>query len=60
LTVEYLKVLLATAEEMFTTASTLPERASREEALQLVRTYVSSIALLINAIELGPKARPKR
>ena len=39
---------MAPAEE-----STLPEAASRDNALQMVRAYVSNIALLMNAIELG-------
>jgi hypothetical protein len=60
MTVEYLKVLLATAEEMLTIASTLPEGASREDALQMVRAYVSNIALLMNAVELGLKDRLSR
>jgi hypothetical protein len=33
MTIEYLQVLLATAEEMVTTASTPPEGAGRDEAL---------------------------
>jgi hypothetical protein len=41
MTVEYLKMLLATAEEMLATASALPESASRDEALQMVRAYTS-------------------
>ena len=57
MTIEYLKELLATAEEMLAMASTLPETASRDDALQLVRAYVSNIALLMNAVELGLKAR---
>jgi hypothetical protein len=57
MTIEYLQVLLATAEEMVTTASTLPEGAGRDEALQMVRTYVSSIALLMNAVEPRLKAK---
>jgi hypothetical protein len=56
--VEYLKVLLATAEKMLTAASTLPESASRDEALQMVRAYVSNVALLMNAVERGLKAKP--
>jgi hypothetical protein len=56
---EYLKVLLAAAEEMLTSASNLPESASRTEALQMVRAYISNIALLMNAIELGLKAKGK-
>jgi hypothetical protein len=55
MTVEYLQVLLATAEEMLATASTLPEGASRDDALQMVRAYVSNIALLMNAVELSLK-----
>jgi hypothetical protein len=52
-------VLLATAEKMLTAASTLPESASRDEALQMVRAYVSNVALLMNAVELGLKAKAK-
>jgi hypothetical protein len=59
MSVEYLKVLLATAEEMLATANTLPDSASRDSALQMVRAYVSNIALLMNAIELGLKSKPK-
>ena len=55
--VEYLRVLMATAEEMLTMASNLPEGADRDNALQMVRAYVSNIALLMNAVELGLKAR---
>jgi hypothetical protein len=55
--VEYLRVLMATAEEMLTVASNLPESADRDNALQMVRAYVSNIALLMNAVELGVKAR---
>jgi hypothetical protein len=54
----YLKVLLAAAEEMLISASNLPESSSRTDALQMVRAYVSNIALLMNAIELGLKAKP--
>jgi len=39
MTVEYLQVLLATAEEMLATACTLPEGVSRDDALQMVRAY---------------------
>jgi len=56
-TVEYLQVLLATAEEMLATASTLPESADRDDALQMVRAHVSNIALFMTAIELGLKAK---
>ena len=59
MSVEYLKLLLSAAEEMLTTASTLPESTGRQEALQMVRAYVSSIALLMNAIEIGLKAKNK-
>ena len=59
MSVEYLTVLLATAEEMIATASTFPESTSRNDALQMVRAYVSNIALLLNAIEPGLKAKPK-
>ena len=59
MTVEYLKVLLATAEEMLAMASSLPESASRDDALQMVRVYVSNIALVMNAVELGLKAKAK-
>ena len=58
--VEYLQVLMATAEEMLVTASTLPESASRNDALQMVRAYLSNIALLMNAVEGGLKARVSR
>ena len=51
MTVEYLKVLLATAEEVLAMASTLPENAGRDDALQMVRAYVSNVALFMNAIE---------
>ena len=57
--VDYLRVLMATAEEMLSMASNLPESADRDNALQMVRAYVSNIALLMNAIEVGPKAKPK-
>ena len=55
--VEYLRVLMATAEEMLTMASNLPESADRDNGLQMVQAYVSNIALLMNAVELGLKAR---
>ena len=42
MTVEYLKVLLATAEEMLAMASTLPESAGRDDALQMVRALGES------------------
>jgi hypothetical protein len=58
MTVEYLQVLLATAEQMLATASALPESTGRDDALQMVQAYVSNIALLMNAIELGLKAKP--
>ena len=51
MTVKYLKVLLATAGEMLAMASTLPESAGRDDALQMVRAYVSNVALFMNAIE---------
>jgi hypothetical protein len=57
MTDEYLQVLLATAEEMLATASALPESAGRDDAVQMVRAYVSNIALLMNAVELGLKAK---
>jgi len=57
MTVEYLAVLMKTAEDMLAAASILPESASRDDALQMVRAYVSNIALLMNAVELGLKAR---
>jgi hypothetical protein len=57
MSIEYLKVLLAAAEEMLSTLSTLPESTSRDDALQMVRVYVSNIALVMNAVELGLKAR---
>ena len=60
MTVEYLAVLMKTAEDMLAAASILPESASRDDALQMVRAYVSSIALLMNAVELGLKARVSR
>jgi hypothetical protein len=60
MTIEYLKVLLAAAGEMLSTLSTLPESASREDALQMVRAYLSNIALLMNAVELGLKAGVSR
>jgi hypothetical protein len=49
---------LATAEVMLTTAGALPEGATRDDALQMVRAYISNIALLMNAIEVGLKAKP--
>jgi hypothetical protein len=58
--IEYLKMLLATAEEMLSTVSTLPESASRDDALQMVRAYLSNIALLMNAVDLGLKAQVSR
>jgi hypothetical protein len=57
---EYLRVLMATAEETLLTASTLPESASRNDALQMVRAYLTKIALLMNAVELGQNARASR
>ena len=57
MTLEYLQTLLTTAEDMLATASTLPEGASRDDALLTVRAYVSNIALLIDAVELGLKAK---
>ena len=60
MTIEYLKVLLAAAEEMLSTLSTLPESVSREDALQMVRAYLSNIALLMDAVELGLKAGVSR
>ena len=59
MSIEYLQVLLATAEEMLATAGALPESAGRDDALQMVRAYVSNIAILMNAIELGLKAKAK-
>ena len=59
MSIEYLKGLLATAEEMLSTASALPQSASRDNAIQMVRAYVSNIALLMNAIELDLKAKPR-
>jgi hypothetical protein len=60
MTIEYLKVLLAAAGEMLSTLSTLPESDSREDALQMVRAYLSNIALLMDAVELGLKAGVSR
>jgi hypothetical protein len=60
MTIEYLKVLLAAAGEMLSTLSTLPESDSREDALQMVRAYLSNIALLMDAVELGLKASVSR
>ena len=57
MSVEYLKLLLSAAEEMLTTVSTLPESTGRQEALQMVGAYVSSIALLMNAIEFDLQAK---
>ena len=57
--VEYLKVLMATAEEMLTMASNLPQSPGRNDALQMVKAYVSNIALLMNAIELGLKPKQR-
>jgi hypothetical protein len=56
--IEYLRELLATAEVMLTTAGALPEGGTRDDALQMVRAYISNIALLMNAIELSLKAKP--
>ena len=56
MSVEYLKALLATAEEMLTMASTLPEGASRDEALQMIQDYLLDIGRLMNAIEIALKA----
>jgi hypothetical protein len=36
---------------MLATASTIPESAGRDDAVQMVRAYISNIALLMNAIE---------
>jgi hypothetical protein len=58
MTVEYLQMLLATAEQMLATASALPESAGRDDALQMVRAYLSNIALLMNATELSLRAKP--
>jgi len=60
MSVEYLKVLLATAEEMLATANTFPESAGRDDALEMVRAYISNIALLMNAIEPDLKTKPQR
>jgi hypothetical protein len=57
--VEYLQVLMATAEEMIATITILPESVGRDNALQMVRGYVSNIALLMDAIELGLEAKLK-
>jgi hypothetical protein len=57
MSIEYLMELLATAEEMIATASTLPKSANRDEAIQTIRAYISNIALLMNALELGLKAK---
>jgi hypothetical protein len=54
--VEYLKALLATAEEMLATAGTLPTGAGRDEAHRMVQDYILDIERLMNAIELGLKA----
>ena len=53
--VEYLKTLLATAEQMLATAGTLPDDAGRDQALQMVRDYVFDIERLMNAVELALK-----
>jgi hypothetical protein len=57
MSVEYLKALLAMAEEMLATTSRLPSGPDRNEAVQMLRRYISDIALLMNAIEIGLKAR---
>ena len=57
--IEYLRALMATAEEMIATITILPESAGRDNALQMIRGYVSNIALLMDAIELGLEAKPK-
>lgn len=54
--VEYLKALLATAEQMLATAGTLQDGAGRDQALQLVRDCFFDIERLMNAVELGLKA----
>ena len=56
MTIEYLRALLATAQEMLTMAGTLPAGADRDEALQMVRDYLFDIDRLMNAIELALKA----
>ena len=60
MTVEYLQALLATAEDMLATTTTLPTGANRDEAIQMIREYVSSIALLMNAIEIRLNAKVTR
>jgi hypothetical protein len=53
MTVEYLKALLVTAEEMLTTAGALPKGPARDQAVQMVQDYIFSIERLISAIELA-------
>ena len=60
MSIEYLQVLLATAEEMLATASGLPESAGRDDALQMVRVYLSNIALLMNAVGAWPEGSDLR
>jgi hypothetical protein len=59
MSVEYLKALLAMAEEMLATASRLPSGPDRNEAVQILRRYISDFAVLMNAIEIGLKAKVK-
>ena len=56
MSIEYLKALLATAEEMLATAGTLPDGAGRDQALQMVRDYLFDVERLMNAVELALKA----
>ena len=60
MSIEYLQALLATAEDMLATASSLPDGARRDDGLQMVRAYLSNIALLMTAVELGLKAGVSR
>ena len=57
MTVEYVKTLLAMAEDMLAIATTLPSGPTRTDAVQTIRDYVANIALLINAIEIGLKEK---
>jgi hypothetical protein len=60
MTVDYLQMLLATAQDMLATTTTLPRGASRDDAIQMIREYVSNIALLMNAIEITLNAKAPR
>ena len=60
MTVEYLQMFLATAEDMLATTTTLPRGASRDDAIHMIREYVSNIELLMDAIEIGLNEKAPR